>query len=389
MIRGILILISAVFLAVQVVRNAVVAGLATNRPADAAQVWPDHPAVELSLAMTRIAQASRAYRPVPPYALALIHDVAVKEPLAPEPLLARGAEAQLAGDDATAERAFEAAQWRDPRSLPAAYLLADHYFRAGDVQREFREVAVLARLSPHASAAVAPYLTIYAKDPRNWPALRWLFRGNPDLARPVMNALASDAATVRAVLALADPRQKAEDAPWLQPLLTTLTNAGDYAQAYAIWQRMTGARPSGLIYDSSFTDKVSPPPFNWSLTSSTVGLAEREPGARLHVLFYGQEDGFIATQMLLLAPGHYGLTMQLLGDRARARSLNWSVWCDRSEAPIASVSFDVAATKGWSFTVPSGCPAQWLKLSGISGDVSQQLDATIASLKLEKIDAGA
>jgi hypothetical protein len=34
--------------------------------------------------------------------------------------------------------------------------------------------------------------------------------------------------------------------------------------------------------------------------------------------------------------------------------------------------------------VPANCPAQWLKLSGMSGDISQQADVTIAGLKLEK-----
>ena len=48
-----------------------------------------------------------------------------------------------------AERAFEAAQWRDPRSLPAAYFLADRYFQTGDMRSTgSREVAALARLSP-------------------------------------------------------------------------------------------------------------------------------------------------------------------------------------------------------------------------------------------------
>jgi len=43
-----------------------------------------------------------------------------------------------------------------------------------------------------------------------------------------------------------------------------------------------------------------------------------------------------------------------------------------------------AATRGWRFDVPSGCAAQWLKLSGASTDIPQQADVTIADLRLER-----
>ena len=80
--------------------------------------------------------------------------------------------------------------------------------------------------------------------------------------------------------------------------------------------------------------------------------------------------------------------MQLMGDPARAKMLNWSVWCDKAAAPIASATLD-AAVRGWRFDVPSGCAAQWLKLSGSSADISQQVDMTIAGLRLERVNRGA
>ncbi|HEX8839775.1 MAG TPA: hypothetical protein VF750_04825, partial [Sphingomicrobium sp.] len=125
---------------------------------------------------------------------------------------------------------------------------------------------------------------------------------------------------------------------------------------------------------------------NWELTSSAVGLAERQPGGRLHMLYYGQQDGILATQLLLLPPGPYRLSMQLLGDKARATALNWSIWCDKAAEPISSVTLDAAA-RGWQFTVPPSCAAQWLRLSGAAGELPQQVDATIGGLKLEKAGA--
>jgi hypothetical protein len=386
-VRTIIASAAALLIAVQVARTAVVAGASEARPDVAAALWSSHPRVELSLAMTAIARAARDGRQVPASVFALVGDAASKAPLAPEPFLVRGVQAELAGDGATAQRAFEAAQWRDPRSLPAAYFLADRYFRTGDAARGLREIAALSRLAPGAGNAVGPYLAAYATDRANWPELRKLFRANPQLAEPVLVTLASDIRTVPAVLALAEPSRSTAEAQWLGPLLTTLTDSRKYAQARAIWAKAARVPGHELVYDTGFSDNRAPPPFNWALTSSAVGLAERQPGGRLHIVFYGQEDGVLATQLLVLPPGSYRLSMQLLGDAARAKSLTWSVWCDKAQAPLASITLD-AAVRGWQFTVPSNCPAQWLRLSGSSSDIPEQADVTIAGLKVQKVAAG-
>jgi len=386
--RTIVVVLAAGLLMVQIVRNAVVASDASRNPDRAARLWSGHPAVEISGAMAAIARAARGHRAVPASAFEALRHASVQEPLAPEPFLVRGVEAELSGDALTAERAFQAAQWRDPRSLSAAYFLADRYLRAGDVGRGLPQVATLARLARGGTSTVAPYLAAYARSPGNWPALRSLFAAHPELAGPALTQLAKSARSAPAVLALADPRQKAGDAPWLAPLLNSLIVAGDYGRAQAIWARAAGVHAGPYLYDASFSDKSSPPPFNWALTSSAVGLAERQAGGRLHIIFYGQDDGILATQLLLLLPGRYRLSMQLMGDAARARSLNWSIWCDKAAEPISSVTIDAAA-RGWQFTVPQGCRAQWLRLSGAAGELPQQADATIAGLKLEKAGAGA
>ena len=390
MLRAIVVVCAAACLAIQVVRTAGVKAFANLQPLVASRFWNDHPATELSLGMTEIARASRARTAVPQSAFALIDDAAVKQPLAAEPFLVRGVQAQLAGKAMEAERAFHAAQRRDPRSLPAAYFLADRYFQTGDSAHGLGQVALLARLTPYGSATLAPYLAAYAADSANWPRLRLVFQDNPALASNTLAKLAANISTVPAVLALADPKQALESAPWFPALLNTLVGAGRYDQARALWAKGGGiAQPQGeLIHDTGFVDSRSAPPFNWSLTSSSVGSAERQPGHRLHVVFYGQEDGILASQLLVLPAGTYRLSLQLLGDRDRARVLNWSLWCDGSDAPVSAVTLADAAQRGWSFRVPAGCPAQWLKLSGASPDVAQQSDVQITGLKLQRFGNG-
>jgi hypothetical protein len=293
-------------------------------------------------------------------------------------------QAQLSGQTALAIQAFMAAEWRDPRSLPAHYFLADAFFRSGNSARGLQEVGALARLAPNGVVTVAPYIAAYARDRSTWPQLRELFRSNRDLENAALTALAADSANADAVMALVDPQLRATDTSWLPALLNSLINAGQYAKARAIWSSVAHvpvARGSA-IYDAGFADAKSPPPFNWTLMSSTVGLAERESGGRLHAIYYGQEDGLLARQLLVLPSGRYQMTMAVAGNLAQGRALTWSVRCDRAQTPFAAIPLDVAASRPWTFTVPAGCAAQWLELSGVSSDVAHQSDIVITRLNL-------
>jgi hypothetical protein len=224
--RGLFVIVAALLLAVQVVRNAAVQALTQTRPAAAARVWAEHPSVELSLAMLDIARSARERAKASPAAFAMIDDAARKAPLAPEPYLVRGVEAQLAGDTARAKRDFSAAQWRDPRSLPAAYFLAEYYFRSGKPIEGLKQTAILARLSPGGVGTVAPYLASYAQARSNWPQIRELFRSQPAIEDAVLVALAHDAGNSQAILQLADPAHRNAESQWLPVLLDSLVDAG-------------------------------------------------------------------------------------------------------------------------------------------------------------------
>jgi hypothetical protein len=383
MVRRLTVVVLALLLAAQVVRNASVAALAPLQPAAAAKIWASHPTVEISLGLAEIGRASRERSRISPATFAMIDDAAAKSPLSAEPFLVRGVQAQVAGDASEASRAFAAAQWRDPRSMPAAYFLADYYFRAGRPLEGLEQTAVLARLSPGGAEAVAGFVAAYARNPANWPEMRALYRNQTNLEDGVLGALALDARNTDAILAIADAAHRRPDSSWLPVLLGSLVKSGDSPRAHRVWSSIGGGPAGGyLVYDSDFSSPMAAPPFNWALTSSTVGLAERESGRRLHAIFYGSEDGVLASQLLLLPPGAYRLRMQLVGTPTHPEALSWSVRCDKSSEPIANIAVDQAAARGWSFVVPANCPAQWLELSGRSGDVTQQSDVTIGPLML-------
>lgn len=373
---------AALLCGVVVVRNAVVRQYAELYPQVAERIWPSHPSSELWFGLTQIGFNARDRKPVGPATLNLIRDASFKSPLSAEPFLVRGVEAQLAGNQVLATKSFQAAELRDGRSIPARYFLAEQYFRSGDTSRGLREIAILARMVPNGVDNLAPFIASYAKDPRNRPHLLALFRSDRLIEQAALRILASDAANADLILDLA---RHSNAAPlWGDRLLQTLVAAGQYQKARAVWSRLAGLAPSQgqLIFDPGFKGSDAPAPFNWSLTSSTAGLAERQSGGRLHVIFYGQEDGVLATQLLTLAPGRYRLGMRISGDAARP--LTWTVTCARAKEPLLAFSLTDAkrAAQGLSFEVPQGCEAQYLELTGKAPDLPQQIDATVSGLTL-------
>jgi hypothetical protein len=383
MTRLLLAIAAASLIAVQVVRNAAVAASAGQDPQIASRVWSSHPSSEISTALTEIGNSSRVRRPVPAWVFTTLDDASLKEPLAPEPFLVRGVQAQLAGDRRLAVMAYLAAGRRDPRSLPAHYFLAERFFEAGDQRRGLVEVAALARLAPGGNGSAAPYVAANARNRSTWAQIREIFHANPNLAAASLATLANDANNADAIMALADAQQLTPGSAWVQPLIGGLIQAGRYDRAQAIWSAVS-KRPiaRGSLYDPGFSDSASPPPFNWELMSSAVGLAERQPGGRLHVIFHGQQDGLLARQLLVLPAGRYRLSMAVAGNLDRGGALNWSIRCSASQSPFSGISLDGLRNQAWSFTVPANCGAQWLELSGVSGEIEQPSDFVMSKLKL-------
>jgi hypothetical protein len=384
MARHLVVIIAALVIAITIVRNAAVEALADTNPPRAGAFWGRHPSAEINVGMTEIAEAARARKAASAETFQRIDRAARQAPLAPEPFLVRGVQAELSGQTQIAERAFLAAEWRDPRSLPAHYFLAEHFLRARDAKHGLGEVVALANLAPGGPSGAGPYLAAFARDRANWPSMRVLFRENPAIEDTALATLARDAANAPALFALASPRQRQPDSYWLSVLLDTLVKDSAYSRARALWAAASGI-PRGsepLLFDSDFSRPKPLPPFNWALASSTAGLAERQPGGRLHVIFYGQEDGVLARQLLVLTPGTYRLSMRLLSDASQAKALNWAVTCVGARTPLSSAPLDVAASQGVTLQVPPDCRAQWIELSGVAADMPRQADITIVGLRL-------
>ena len=375
--RAIPVALAGIALAAMVVQNATVVALAGSDPETAAKVWPGHPAVGVALATRQIAAASGSGRAIDPGTFERLDQAAQAAPLEPQPFIVAGVRAQIEGQSAKAEQAFEAARLRDPRSLPARYFLATAKLQRGEVEG-LRDVAALARLEPNGGKSLVPYLASFAGQKRARGAIRAMFRTNPGIRDAVLTSLASDPANLQLVLALGGTADAA-NAPWLRTMMASLIASRQYSQALSLWERSVGTRSAGL-FDPDFRNASAPPPFNWELTSSSLGLAERRSG-RLQVIFYGQDSGTLARQLLLLSPGQYRLTAPTSGS-GNSDALFWLVRCDGGSTELGRAP---VRQNGLRFEVPAGCPAQWLELVGTASDFGREAETTIGAMTLSRV----
>jgi tetratricopeptide (TPR) repeat protein len=376
-------------MAVEVARITVANASADEDPARSSWLAPFSPPALVSTAMSEVGSAAAAGQDVSHSTLQRLKLAAGAAPLQPEPFLVHGAIAERTGDLARARSLLEMARWRDPRSPAALYLLADVWLREGNIVQGLRQLALMSRIMPATSVQLVPALAEFARAPRASETLDSILRTNPELRRPLLIALAADPANADLVLALSGPERgsaEPQSLVWKSRLLRGLVQRGDYDHAYAIWREFAGlpAGFSALLFNGDFKVVAAPAPFNWTFSSGGAGIAEPANG-KLRVLFYGNAEQALASQLLLLKPGNYELRAPVNGNPAPG-ALSWTVTCGSGGRPIMDVPLTSSAT-GIRFAVPADCPSQMFQLMGHLEDMPQNSDVQIGRIQLERVGA--
>jgi len=381
-----LVALPALLLAALVLRVAFVEAYATRDPRAAGRIWAGHPAVVLQSGLAEVGEAAAAGRQVAPALVDRLLAASADAPLAPEPFLVRGIQAQLAGNDAVEEQALLAARRRNSRAIAARYFLADHYLKMGQTRQGLAEISALSRLVPQSLPNIAPFLATYARSPGASPQVRAMIRRQPQLETMLLGALAGDAENLDLVLYLWSGSGGEEAKAWQGRLVNSLVEAGDYAKARSAWARFTGiSAGNDQLFDPDFSMPALPP-FGWTLVSGPSGVAEPEDGGRLRILYYGRENLVLASQLLTLPPRSYRLTMRISGSSRSTGSLAWMVRCMPSNDSIATLELGAGGSEpAERFAVPaSGCAAQRLELTGTAPEFPQQMEIRIAQLRLTR-----
>jgi hypothetical protein len=381
----------AVLLAWWVVKTSSVDALVRRNPAAAAIVAPDHPRVRIALAMAefrlrqgRLSGESRAS----------VRRALAQAPLIEEPFYLAAIEALAAKRDTEAEALLHEARRRNPRARTARLILLDRHLRHNRVAEAGVEIAALNRLMPRAAEVLVPELARMVREPRTGAALIGVLAHEPALQQAVLAQLATSGADPDLILRIAGSNAATsptkDGLPWQQVLLARLVERGDVVRAHRLWRSFSGFGPGGDekgVYDGRFEGQRGAPPFNWLLVSGAAGVAERTGAPALEVEYYGRLNVDLASQLLMLRPGRYRLQFRAEGDaKGEGSRLLWSVSCNMSKAPLLSlpltdIDYAPRAVAG-TFTVPAGCPAQWLKLSGVAGEFANAQNATISEIRV-------
>lgn len=388
-IRAALVVILALLAASLVVRSGCVAAYGESQPARAAAVWPDHPLVQLKIGFEEIGIAAARGKGATPDQVDRLQRVSLMAPLRPEPFLVRGIAAGMAGDQEVAGRAFAAAIYRNPRSIPAHYFMADYQLRAGNSERALTEITTLSRLVPSSQGNLTTMLAAYAQTPGAAPHVKAMLRNRPELEPSMLAALAVDPRNAELVLYLSngDVGDRAAIAGWRATLVGSLVAAGQFERAHRLWQKLakTDAAPS-LLFNPKFADLAAPAPFNWTLASTATGLAESQNGG-LHLIYYGRENMLLASQLLRLDAGRYTLSFRISVVEGDATPLAWTLTCLPGKQSILTVDLGQAAkAKGAAsrFVVPAGCQAQQLELTGTAPEFPETVEVSLTGLAINR-----
>lgn len=370
---------------VQVARSAVVdLGGASANTEEA--LWPRHPAVLSAAIMGDVGEAAARGATPDQQTLARLVQLAAKEPLSAQPFLVQGAIATRDGDFDRAEQLLAIARQRAPRSPAARYLMGDLYLRSNRPVDAMAEMAVLNRLLPAGSQQLAPSLAAYAKVPGSLPQIRAILASYPEIEEPLLATMSSDVANTDAILRLASSPKPEGPAPgWQRLLLSNLVAAGEYRKAYSTWSRLSGNPERPGLYNPQFDASNAPPPFNWRLAEGAGAVVEPNSGG-LQVVYYGRDHLALAEQVMLLPAGRYRLGVNVSGSFPQGSGVAWRVNCLPNGPELMNLPLAGLGPLSGGFTVPTGCAAQSISLTGEMLEVPGASEFRVSGLKLSKIE---
>jgi hypothetical protein len=387
-LKLLLALAAGLYLAWWVVRTSVVGVFVQDNPFIAARADPGHPRVRLELALDDFEVRGGRVRPADQEAA--LHALG-DAPLATEPFFLAGVAALAHGDNEDGDRLLSEARRRDPRFRMARLLLLDRYLIEGRTAEAVSEMAALNRLIGGAEQVITPELARLALDPRTSASLIPMLRREPQLQEAILERLADSGAKPELIVQIASDggTLRGGERLWQDKMLSNMVKAGDLGPALLLWRRFAGIGENGEtkgLYDGRFQGLPGPRPFNWDLSNGPAGVADRVRNIGLQVDYYGRQDGELASQLLMLAPGRYRMQFEADGDATGQNSrLVWMISCQSGLSLLQWPVTGVASSPrrfSTSFAIPAGCPAQWLKLHGSSGDVAADQSANFKNMAI-------
>ena len=341
-------------------------------------------------------------RRVPPAALAAARAGARTAPLAFEPFFIVARAEEQAGRLPRAIALLEEARRRRPNQLLIHIQLLPYYQAAHRDRALLAELDFVLRRSDPAKQFIYPELARMAARPRDRRTLAAVLASDPSWRRDFLAAAARQQIAPADVAALIDEMRRQHPgldvAPERNLYVQALARAGDFRRARALWLEALPAPDRArhaLLFDGTFRQPGSAPPFGWTYAGTDSGRAERShAGGRpyLDVSYFGGSDVVLAEQVLTLEPGRYRLRTRAKSDGSQVTSgaVLWNLTCAPGDAsllrlPLAGLRESYRDLEA-AFQVPGNCPAQRLRLIGAAGDVAATIQLQLAGVEVVRAD---
>lgn len=314
-------------------------------------------------------------------AAALGRDAFRRSPFDVQALRVIGLTEARAGRESQADELLTLAGNWSLRDGPTHAWLLDHRLRNGDYSSAFAHADTLVRRRQDIQPQVFGIFTVAGtRDPRrSLPVITRLLAARPPWRTAYLNSLNNTPQEIQLASRLAilletsrAPLTKDE----VQRLYRLLLRKGQLQALGAVREGLNRPPSDALVTNGGFGQPEAPEPFQWRLLQRAgiipeiVGDDLRPNNPALRVDYDGYATGAVAEQLTSMPPGNYRFSAEVrteLGDPG-AR-LAWTVTCASGRAMAATLPAAPArpAPGTWTtlsarFTVPDGCPAQWLRL---------------------------
>jgi len=384
------ILIAGLLLAAGVVRMGLAVRLIQSDPASAAKLAPGDAQAMLATARTLVGKTDEADSR---RMLALAQASLARDLTNPGAIELVALQADRTGRKDKAGRLFALSNRISRRSLPTRLWLIQQAVDGGDVAGALIHFDIALRTSTDAPPLLFPVLARAAGDPSLAVPIARLLDQRRDwrLAFLHDSALRRDSASGLAdVLLHMRDRSSIAGNGIDSAIVAQLLASGQFQKAFRLQNAFHPMPGDGrLIRDPDFFEPQFVYPFGWSLTRQGDINAERGRVANRPALTYQATAGgagAAATQLLLLAPGHYDFSVETAAPSSDVSAQPfWTITCAEHGGAQLVVADQPDRAGAWlsaDLRVPEDCPAQWLTLLLRSGDSTDGLSGAVTDVTI-------
>lgn len=317
-------------------------------------------------------------------------------PLANEPFAAIAAASLIKDPRGTTGREaalLAEALRRDPRSRAARILLMRQMAARGDLNGAMAQLDKLFRLNPVLVTQAMDSIARLVGTPQQMDTALTALSGRSNLYEPFVDGLVGKNKPREVLVRLAQGLPPAILArPGVRrSIVGQLVDVQEISLAKSIWQAGNGKVSKGLVFSPDFSDRQTPPPFNWQLFQSASGAADFGKVRGLGVSYYDRSPGRLVRQVVSLPPGRYRLRVDFRKISGSANNMRLRVTCYGAAVALVEIPLfanDSTLRKAEAgFEVPQqACDGQDLAVWGVISE--QRSETEVELLRVDILPGG-